>query len=52
MTAPDLRVALLRAWIGRLAPDALTDPRTGQLAAPAPRVDTTARPPLVYLRRG
>jgi hypothetical protein len=50
VTAPDLRTALLRAWIARLAPDALTDPRAALLTAPAPRIDTTGRPAPVYLR--
>lgn len=49
MTA-DLRTALLRAWIGRLQPQAPTDPRTAVLAAPAPRLDTAHRPTPVYLR--
>jgi hypothetical protein len=47
---PDLRTALLRAWIARLDPQALTDHRAALLAAPAPRIDTTNRPRPVYLR--
>jgi hypothetical protein len=47
---PDLRIALLRAWIGRLRPETLTDPRAALLAAPAPRIDTAGRTTPVYLR--